>query len=132
MLNEDQQHPTQPIGFSANDVIRFKANGIVRFLVDHSSTDLNKLWLMLHQKQFTVEDMVQLYQLIGYSVHGFGEVFNKQEEKWDKDGKHYTLVPEKGYERAVALVEQFDAEAEKLWRAKQEFASGTNAEDDCG
>jgi hypothetical protein len=132
MLNSEQEHPSQPIGFDSNGTIRFKKNEIVDFLLEHGTVDLNRLWLMLYKKQFSVDDMIQFYQLIGYSVSGFGDIFNKQEDKYSEDGNTCTWVPEPGFERAVALVQQYDAEAERLWRSKQEYASGTNAEDDCG
>lgn len=67
----------QPI---VNDggVMRFKANAIVRFLLDAGPFDMNRLALM----PFTPEDREQFAQLIGYSVGGFGELPYVRDETW--------------------------------------------------
>ena len=73
----DLAHPMQPIGWDG-DVIRFKRNAIVRALLDqctaHGSLDLNRISMMVATGAFSVEDQIQLVQLIGYSVSGFGEL----------------------------------------------------------
>lgn len=66
-------HPMQPIVMDPHGVVRFKANPIVRLLLDYASErglDLNKLAIM----QFSDEDRSQLAQLIGYSVSGYGDL----------------------------------------------------------
>lgn len=66
-------HPMQPIGYDQDDVIRFKRNAIVRFLLDWASErgmTLNSLASI----PFADEDREQFAQLIGYSVSGFGEL----------------------------------------------------------
>lgn len=64
-------HPMQPIiRHDDSGTIRFKANAIVRFLLDNGGIDLNAL----HQSLFTQEDRVQFAQLIGYSLEGFHEL----------------------------------------------------------
>lgn len=63
------KHPMQPLYRDA-DVVRFKENKIVRFLLDAGPFDLNQLARM----PFDAEDHEQLAQLIGYSVSGFGEL----------------------------------------------------------
>lgn len=85
----DMPHPMQPLVRDKEGVIRFKKNAVARFLLDTSQYDLNKLWTM----DFPAEDWAQFYQLIGYSVGGFGEMFD---------------------ERAPELVAAADALAEKL------------------
>jgi len=60
-------HPMQPIVKDGN-VARFKANAIVRFLLDAGPFDMNQLAAM----EFTNEDRWQFAQLIGYSVSGGG------------------------------------------------------------
>ena len=67
------EHPMQPLVWDEG-VIRFKRNRIVCFLLDNGSFDMNKLWLLLGSGLFPIEDMEQFYQLIGYSVSGFGEI----------------------------------------------------------
>jgi hypothetical protein len=59
----------QPI-VMVKGVVRFKQNAIVRFLVDNYPPTLNAIRAM----PFPREDYVQLMQLIGYSVSGFGDL----------------------------------------------------------
>ena len=56
------QNPMQPIGLDEHGTARFKKNAIVRLLLD------------------THPNLEQFYQLIGYSVSGFGELSNNSEE----------------------------------------------------
>ena len=51
------------------DRVRFKANKIVQYLIDHSNISLNGV-----DGRFSQEDVDQLYQLIGYSVDGYDEL----------------------------------------------------------
>lgn len=64
----------QPIEMDGNNIARFKANKIVRYLLDRATdaniADLNKLAII----PFSTEDRVQFAQLIGYSVDGFGDL----------------------------------------------------------
>lgn len=73
MTNDNQTtappHPMQPLVWD-KDVIRFKRNAIVRFLLDAGPFDLNQIALM----PFSDEDRAQFAQLIGYSVSGWGEL----------------------------------------------------------
>jgi Tfp pilus assembly protein PilN len=62
----DKAHPIQPIIKDENGVQRFKANEIVRYLIDHGSIDLNQIARL----PFSDEDREQLDMLIGYSVGG--------------------------------------------------------------
>lgn len=52
------------------DVIRFKANEIVRYLLDNGGIDLNQVARM----EFSREDREQFAQLIGYSHNGACEL----------------------------------------------------------
>jgi len=74
-----EKHPDQPLVWVEN-VVRFKQNKVVDFLLGQASAgvkcDLNQIWILYHRKLFSIEDMVQLYQLIGYSVSGFGDISN--------------------------------------------------------
>jgi len=63
------KHPMQPI-VMVSDVARFKENAIVRYLVDSRPMILNRLAAMV----FSKEDWTQFYQLIGYSVSGYGSL----------------------------------------------------------
>lgn len=82
------RHPMQPVKFDGA-TIRFKANDIVRFLLDAGPFDMNQLAVM----KFSREDREQFAQLIGYSVSGFGEL---------------------SYVRPK-IVTKADARAKKLW-----------------
>ena len=70
------QHPTQPTEYDNNGVLRFKANAIVRFLLDAGPFDMNKLAMI----PFSVEDRQQFAQLIGYSVGGYEELSYADED----------------------------------------------------
>lgn len=60
-------HPIQPAEVDSEGVRRFKANSIVRHLLDNGGMDLNHLALL----GFPDEDWRQFAQLIGYSVSGW-------------------------------------------------------------
>jgi len=63
--------PIQPLIEDSHGVLRFKANQIVRHLLDtHPTCDMNKLALM----DFSDDDRQQFAQLIGYSLCGYGEL----------------------------------------------------------
>lgn len=52
------------------EVVRFRKNKIVDFLLRTSKSDLNDLAMM----DFSEEDHAQFAQLIGYSVSGWGDL----------------------------------------------------------
>lgn len=62
--------PLQPIEIDKGGVIRFRANKIVKFLLDAGPFDMNQLACM----EFSEEDRAQFAQLIGYSVSGYGDL----------------------------------------------------------
>jgi hypothetical protein len=76
----EPQHPVQPIVKDEHGVVRFKANAIVRFLLDAGSFDLNQLAAM----DFSDEDREQFAQLIGYSLSGFGELSYVSDETYER------------------------------------------------
>jgi hypothetical protein len=64
------KNPIQPLAKDPHGVLRFKANAIVRHLLDtHPSCDMNKLACM----DFTDDDRRQFLQLIGFSLSGYSE-----------------------------------------------------------
>lgn len=77
------KHPIQPLGLDEHGVLRFKANAIVRYLLDAGPFDMNKLALM----PFSQEDREQFAQLIGYSLGGFGELSYVSDETYDAADK---------------------------------------------
>lgn len=64
------EHPMQPLVRDEHGTIRFKENAVVRFLLDAGPFDLNQIWRM----PFSIEDLEQFYQQIGYSVSGYGDI----------------------------------------------------------
>ena len=60
----------QPIEKAADGVVRFKANAIVRWLIDTNRTNLNEITM----QGFDADDMVQFWQQLGYSVSGYGDL----------------------------------------------------------
>lgn len=67
-------HPEQPIGLADDGVIRFKGNSIIEDLFDSGALDLNEISRRVHRGDFPEEDYVQLTQLLGYSVSGWGDL----------------------------------------------------------
>lgn len=85
----DMAHPKQPIGYAKDGCIRFKKNAIVDWLLQAypGGYALNVIAEMVAHGEFAVEDLIQLDQLLGYSVSGFGDlsyVPRKFVEKCDK------------------------------------------------
>lgn len=64
------KHPMQAIHLDSHGVARFQDNAIIQHLCDTGAIDLNKLATM----GFSNEDRMQLAQLLGYSVSGFGDL----------------------------------------------------------
>jgi hypothetical protein len=64
------RHPMQPIIRAEDDVIRFQENAIIRWLCDSGRLNLNDIATL----PFDNEDRMQLAQLLGYSVSGFGDL----------------------------------------------------------
>lgn len=80
--------PDKPLGRTW----RFKPNAIVEKLLAVASAngyDLNKITIDVHTGKFAAEDLMQLDQLIGYSVFGYGEL---------------SYVTDEAYARAAAEV----------------------------
>ena len=64
------KHPMQKIYRDDSGVVRFRGNEIIRHLCDTGALNLNRIAAM----GFSDEDHMQLAQLLGYSVGGFGEL----------------------------------------------------------
>lgn len=82
--------PMQPLVIDAHGTLRFKENPIVRTLLDYATEHgygLNEI----AREEFDVEDQMQLAQLIGYSLSGYGTL---------------SYVTDESYERAAAAAPQ--------------------------
>jgi hypothetical protein len=69
-LRDDLPHPMQPVGLDADGIARFKANAIVRFLLEKSPTNIQELSCI----PWPDGDFTHLMQLLGYSVSGYGDL----------------------------------------------------------
>ncbi len=71
-----KRHPIQPIVWDGN-VVRFKKNHLVCYLLDNGPIDLNFICRRVrcgNAREFKEADYEQLMQLIGYSVSGAADV----------------------------------------------------------
>jgi hypothetical protein len=70
----------QSVYKDASGILRFRANRIVQYILDHSGIDMNKL---SEVGPFDIEDREQFAQLIGYSVAGYGELPYVSDRSYD-------------------------------------------------
>ena len=75
-------HPMQEIVTDAQGTRRFRANPIVRWLLDAGPFDMNTIAVT----PFSDEDREQFAQLIGYSVCGFAELSYVSDEAVERAG----------------------------------------------
>lgn len=66
--------PMQPIEFDKDGVIRFKRNAIIDWLFNTYRIDLNEIAIHCQEAKVPVEDQEQFWQLLGYSVSGYGDL----------------------------------------------------------
>jgi hypothetical protein len=64
--------PMQPIYVDDDGVARFRANAVVRWIVDSGRVNLNDLGK--NMGPMNRYDVAQFYQLLGYSVSGYGDL----------------------------------------------------------
>jgi len=79
-------HPIQPLQYDDEGVLRFRANAIVRHLVDwgrEHGHGLNEIAMM----EFSNQDWQQLAQLIGYSLDGYGDLSYVDEATYEEARK---------------------------------------------
>ncbi len=63
--------PVQPVVRGHDGVIRFRSNAIVRWLIDSQRVSLNEIATLPNVPR---EDMAQFWQMLGYSVSGYGDL----------------------------------------------------------
>jgi hypothetical protein len=80
-MGDSKRYPLQPIGIDDYGTVRFRANGIVRFLLDAGPFDMNQIAVL---PGITNEEREQFAQLIGYSVSGFNELSYVSDEACDE------------------------------------------------
>lgn len=71
----------QPIDRDENGTPRFRANPIVRYLLEQGGIDMNHL---ARVPSFDKEDRMHFAQLIGYSVSGFGDLSYVDDETYEQ------------------------------------------------
>jgi hypothetical protein len=77
--------PIQPIEEDANGVLRFKANALVKALLEHGQRTglcMNDLAVCYRTESYA-NDWQQLAQLIGYSLSGYGELSYVDDAAYD-------------------------------------------------
>jgi len=85
--------PMQPIYLDERGTPRFKDNAIVRRLLDEKVISLNDIAMWLDD--VPVEDAEQFWQLLGYSISGYGDLsFVRPETIAKADAKADTLLEE--------------------------------------
>lgn len=96
----EMRQPRQPIGLDEDNVVRFKPNAIVRLLLEESKSrgfGLNEIAGAVLTEKVPIEDAVQFWQLLGYSVSGFGDL---------------SFIPKKEIDMCDALAEAVLSEVE--------------------
>lgn len=53
----------------------FEKNNIVIALLRTGKLDLNDIWALFNDDMFTKKDLLDFYQLIGYTLKGYVELF---------------------------------------------------------
>jgi hypothetical protein len=72
-MSTNTRHPIQPLILDSHGVLRFKKNPLVDMLLEHgqrTGLGLNEL----ARVEAAPEDRMQLAQLIGYSLEGYGSL----------------------------------------------------------
>jgi hypothetical protein len=87
--------PIQPIVIDQRGIERFRANTLVRYLLDSGTINMNVLATI----DCPQEDREQFAMLIGYSLAGFGELSYVSDETWTEVAMESEMLAE---ERAAA------------------------------
>lgn len=106
------KHPLQPVIIDPKGVQRFQKNAIVDFLLKfgrNNGTGLNELAIM----DFSREDWIQFYQLIGHSVSGFTELSCVD----DDTCRAIDIMIEQGKDEKSARIEALETELQELRKA---------------
>lgn len=109
---KEPKHPVQPLVW-CGDVVRFKANALVCRLLDFATEHglgLNELVREHWSKPFAREDWEQLYQLIGYSASGYGDVAYSVDDDSDEEA---AIISHASADAADAEADHMVAERKK-------------------
>lgn len=100
--------PIQPLYTDEHGTTRFKANAIVRYILDNGGVNMNRLAVI----DFSREDREQFAQLIGYSLSGFGSLSYATDETYEtaeamfKEGKTETQARIEYLETEIAALRE--------------------------
>ena len=108
------KNPSQPLEKDAQGTVRFKANRIVRDLLDFAQPrgfGLNEMAM----RDYSHDDRQQLAQLIGYSLSGYGEL--------------QSYVDDEAYATAAHMAEGLDERDARIAALEQKLAELREARD---
>lgn len=112
-----------PFGLDQNGTLRFEEiNTGSKIWKDHETQDLNKIWSNYYHGHYTMDELMQFYREIGYSLCGYVDVWSD---------KFYAIEDSKEFEKALVDLEGI----EHIENAKKEilesiFLAHLNSVDD--
>ncbi len=62
-------------------VLRFRENALTRHLVDAGMVDLNRLAVDYQNGKFSIDDAMEFWQGLGYSLCGFLDIFGDEVQR---------------------------------------------------
>lgn len=62
---------------------RFQPNKLIQWLVSQRGVDLNRMCMAYGQGRFTLEEYMEFYRGMGYSLDGFCEIF--ADKLWSRE-----------------------------------------------
>lgn len=60
---------------------RYRPNRVIKFLYQTKGCDLNTVWAAYTNGAFSLEEMMEFYRLIGYTLEGFEEIWHHRDPK---------------------------------------------------
>lgn len=75
---------SHPIVEDEEAVYRYKPNGVIVWLFNQGLIEMNKIWSAHVNGAFSIEDLMQFYRELGYSLGGFEEIFSEQLDEMEK------------------------------------------------
>jgi hypothetical protein len=117
ITKDDPRNPMQPIVKDKDGVTRFKGNICVRKLLTYATErgyGLNEIFL--EDITYDHDDYVQLMQLIGYSLSGFGELSCVDDDTY----KTAEAMYEKKMDEKEARIQVLEAELKAVRKGLRE------------
>lgn len=73
-MRKKRTQPMQPIAWDGKGVIRFQDNKVITMLLEAGVLNLNSIAGQCIEKKIPRADQMQFWQMLGYSVSGFGDL----------------------------------------------------------